>query len=94
MKKNYSYEILLTTQFANEEAWLNLILGISKLNGFLKRWKIYTKIELNEVRYFIVSSVNLPPVINSQGDFLIKPAEERFNKVKAKQSLPYYLSTK
>ena len=60
MKKNYSYEILLTTQFANEEAWLNLILGISKLNGFLKRWKIYTKIELNEVRYFIVSSVNLP----------------------------------
>lgn len=94
MKNRYNYEILLTTQFANEEAWLNLILGISKLNGFLKKWKICVKIELNEVRYFVVSSVNLPPVINSQGDFLIKPTEENFYKIKSKRSLPYYLSTK
>lgn len=36
MKNNFMYEILLTTQYATEEAWLNLILGVSKLNGFLK----------------------------------------------------------
>lgn len=94
MKNKYSYEILLTTQFATEESWLNLILGISKLNGFLKKWKIYVKIELNEVRYFVVSPVNLPPVINNQGDFLIKPIEDKFNRIRAKSSLPYYLSTK
>lgn len=88
MKNKYNYEILLTTQFANEEAWLNLILGISKLNGFLRKWKIYTKIELNEVRYFAQSSVKLPPVINSQGDFLIKPTEEQLYKVKVSYPSP------
>lgn len=92
--KKFKYEILLTTQYATEEAWLNLICGISKLNGFLKKWKIFVKIELNEVRYFVVSAVNLPPVINSQGDFLIKPTEEEFEKISFKRSMAYYLSTK
>ena len=77
MKTKFIYEILLTTQYVTEEAWLNLILGVAKLNGFLKKWKIYIKIERNEVRYFLLSSVNLPPVINSLGDFLIKPSEEK-----------------
>ncbi|MFG6319414.1 MAG: hypothetical protein K1W33_06150, partial [Clostridia bacterium] len=94
MKTKFIYEILLTTQYVTEEAWLNLILGVAKLNGFLKKWKIYIKIERNEVRYFLLSSVNLPPVINSLGDFLIKPSEEKNIEKKSKRSFPYYLSTK
>ena len=40
MKNKFIYEILLTTQYATEEAWLNLILEIGKLNGFLKKTSI------------------------------------------------------
>ena len=76
MKNKFIYEILLTTQYATEEAWLNLILEIGKLNGFLKKWKIYVEIELNEVKYYVQSSVILPPVINAQSDFLIKPTNK------------------
>lgn len=93
MKNKFIYEILLTTQYATEEAWLNLILEIGKLNGFLKTWKIYVEIELNEVKYYVQSSVILPPVINAQSDFLIKPTKKSM-KINFRRSFPYYLSTK
>lgn len=93
MKNKFIYEILLTTQYATEEAWLNLILEIGKLNGFLKKWKIYVEIELNEVKYYVQSSVILPPVINAQSDFLIKPTNKSM-KINFRKSFPYYLSTK
>ena len=58
-------EIFLTSKYVTEESWLNLIFEISKLNGRFRKWDIFIKIELNTVRYFIKTSRELPPVINT-----------------------------
>lgn len=93
MNKKYYYEILLTTNYVSEDSWLNFIFSVSKINGWLRRWKIYVEIQLNEVKYFVKSSRKLPPAIGTLGDFLLKPIEPK-EKIKSHFSFPYYLSTK
>lgn len=84
MKKKFFAEILLTDTYVSEEAWLDFIFAINKLNGLFKKWNLYISIELNKVHYYIETSKELPPIINALGDFLIKP----INKI----STPKYLS--
>ena len=93
MKKNYFYELLLTETHVDENAWLEFIFSISKINGWLKRFKIYISINTNEVKYYIKTSLKMPPAIGDLGYFLLKPCDN-LNLPKATFRLPYYLSTK
>ena len=70
--KKYISEIFLTSKFVTEEAWLNLIFEISKLNGRFRKWDLFINTEMNTVRYFVRTSHELPPVISHLGDFLLK----------------------
>ena len=72
----YTAEIFLTSEHVTEESWLNLLNGISNLNGLFHKWSLWTRIENNEVRYFVQTRRQLPTVVSSLGDFLLKQLEE------------------
>lgn len=93
MRKQYTYEILLTETYVDEKSWLAFIFSVSKINGWLKRFKIYISINTNEVKYYIKTRVKLPPAIGDLGYFLLKPCEN-LKIPKAKFKFFYYLSTK
>ena len=76
MKKKIVSEVFLTSNEVKPEAWLELLNHISHLNGILRRWNLWIQIENNEVRYFVQTRKELPTVIGSLGDFLIKKVEE------------------
>ena len=65
----YIAEIFLTSEHVTEESWLNLLNGISNLNGLFHKWSLWTRIENNEVRYFVQTRRQLPTVVSSLGDF-------------------------
>lgn len=90
--KNF-YEVLLTSNHVTDESWLNLLLSISKINGLFRKWKIYVKIELNDVKYYVQTSKKLPPAIGTLGDFLLKPSDIKLNK-KSKFAGIYFLTSK
>ena len=71
----YTTEIFLTSEHVTEESWLNLLNGISNLNGLFHRWNLWIRIENNEVRYFVQTRRQLPTVVSSLGDFLLKQIE-------------------
>lgn len=91
MRKKIVSELFLTSKFVTEEAWLNLIFEISKLNGRFRKWDIFIKIEQNTVRYFVRTSRKLPSVISHLSDFLLKKVDEK-EKIYAKFQLFYYQS--
>ena len=93
MKKYYTYEILLTETHVDETNWLDFIFSISKINGWLRKFKIYILIDTNEVKYFLKTTLRMPPAIGDLGYFLLKPSED-IKIPKAKSRLAYYLSTK
>lgn len=66
------YEIMITTDFADENEWLKLFLEISKLNGLFRKWRLYLKIDRGVIRYYIVTKRSMPTVLNSTGCFLLK----------------------
>lgn len=72
----YTTEIFLTSENVTEESWLSLLNGISNLNGLFHKWNLWTRIENNEVRYFVQTRRQLPTVVSSLGDFLLKQVEE------------------
>lgn len=72
----YTTEIFLTSEHVTEESWLNLLNGISNLNGLFHKWNLWIRIENNEVRYFVQTRRQLPTVVSSLGDFLLKQIEE------------------
>lgn len=73
MSKKFLAEILLTNNNILESSWLDFIFSINKLNGIFKKWNLYIVVNLNEVHFYIESKRQLPPIINSSGDFLLKP---------------------
>lgn len=75
MKNQFISEIFLTEKFVTEEAWLEFIFEISRLNVLFRKWDIFVFIELNTVRYFIRTSRKNPPVISNLNDFLLKITE-------------------
>ena len=75
MKKAKLTEIFLTSENVTEENWLSLLNGISTLNGLFRKWNLWVQIENNEVRYFAQTKRELPTVISSLGDFLLKQIE-------------------
>lgn len=79
MKRNI-FEIFLTSPFVESEAWLNLILKVSKINGKFKKWNLWIHIENNHIRYFIETNRALPPILGELGEFLIKKSDMVFNK--------------
>lgn len=91
MRKKIVSEIFLTSKFVTEEAWLNLIFEISKLNGRFRKWDIFIKIEQNTVRYFVRTSRKLPSVISHLSDFLLKKVDEK-EKIHAKFQLFYFIT--
>ena len=93
MKKNYTYEILLTDTHVDENSWLSFIFSISKINGWLRTFRIYISINKNEVKYYLNTRLKMPHAIGDLGNFLLKPCEN-INISKAKSSFFYYLSTK
>lgn len=90
MKKRL-YEVFLTQKYVNEEDWMNFILVVSKLNGILKKWTIWVKIESNYVRYFIETEREFPPIMNSIGEFLLKKVENDI-KIQYKILFPYFIT--
>lgn len=97
MKEKILSEIILTSEYIEPQAWLSLLNSISKLNGFLKPWTMYAKIELNEVHFFCQTSRILPPIINSLGDFMIKKldmTEKDLMDFSTKKRIPFLLTNK
>lgn len=90
MKKNV-FEIYLTSQFVESKEWLKLIYKISKINGILKPWKLWVKIENNYIRYFIETKRMLPPIIGDLGSFLLKNIDYDL-KEKSVFGIPYLLT--
>lgn len=78
-KMKYLTEIFLTQQFIEEQTWSKFLYSVSKLNGLLKKWKIYIYIENNTIRYFIKSSKKLPSIIQDFSEFILKKVEEEEN---------------
>ena len=77
MRNKFIAEIFLTEKFVSEDAWLNFIFEISRLNGKFRKWNIFVLIELNTVRYFIQTSKKIPPVISNLNEFLLKIIEPK-----------------
>ena len=75
-KMKYLTEIFLTQQFIEEQTWSKFLYSVSKLNGLLKKWKIYIYIENNTIRYFIKSSKKLPSIIQDFSEFILKKVDE------------------
>lgn len=75
MKNQFISEIFLTEKFVTEEAWLEFIFEVSRLNGIFRKWDIFVFIELNTVRYFIRTSRKIPPVISNLNNFLLRITE-------------------
>ncbi len=98
MKDKMIFEIFLTSKQVSPESWLNLLNSVTVLNGWLKKVEIYVTIELNEVRYFVVTSHKLPTTIGNLNDFLVKKLDEDElpeiftvkNKNRKRTSLHYY----
>ncbi len=91
--KKYISEIFFTTEFVNENEWLKFILEISRLNGFLRSWKIYIKIEQNIIKYYIITRRKMPTILNCSGDFLLKNIQH-FEKVKSNLFFLYLVTNK
>lgn len=89
MKKNL-FEIYLTSDYVIKEEWLKLFYKVSKVNGILKKWKLWINIENNYVRYFIETKRMLPPTLGDAGGFLIKKSDVNL-KEKSKLKMPYIL---
>jgi hypothetical protein len=66
------YEIFLTSNYVSVEAWQKFLFSIARYIGIFKKFKIIVKIELNEVRYFIETSSDLPTTIGDLTEFLFK----------------------
>ncbi len=78
-KSSFISEIFLASNYVSKENWHKLILLISKYMGYFKKWELIVSIELNEVRYFIISTKELPPTIGDMSDFLFKKVEVNLN---------------
>ena len=78
-KMKYLTEVFLTQENVEENVWSKFLYAVSKLNGILKKWKMYVYIENNTVRYFIQSSRKLPSIIQDFSEFILKKVEEEEN---------------
>ncbi|HAN10249.1 MAG TPA: hypothetical protein DCP90_06530 [Clostridiales bacterium] len=89
MKKGvHTFEVFLTSNCVSAEVWERLLFLISKYVGRFSKWTIYVKIDLNEVRYFVETHVDLPATCGELKDFLLAKVDN-FSKVKAKFGLLY-----
>jgi len=95
MKKTHTFEIFLTANHVTEESWLAFLSTIAKLNGYFHPFDVYAITQKNEVRFFLVTSSIIPPILNSLGDFLIQEIEvEDVQKPLILPALfPFYLIT-
>ena len=93
----YLTEIFLTQQFVEEQTWSRFLYSVSKLNGLLKKWKIYIYIENNTIRYFIKSSKKLPSIIQDFSEFILKKVDEEEENLFEEKSITnrwYIVTTK
>ena len=93
LKKSYTYEILLTEMNVQANTWLEFILATAKINGWLKKFKIYISIDTNEVKYYLKTTNKMPPALGNLGVFLLKPCHS-IQIPKSTSRFFYYLSTK
>ena len=96
-KMKYLTEIFLTQQFVEEQTWSRFLYSVSKLNGLLKKWKIYIYIENNTIRYFIKSSKKLPSIIQDFSEFILKKVDEEEENLFEEKSITnrwYIVTTK
>ena len=96
-KMKYLTEIFLTQQFVEEQTWSKFLYSVSKLNGLLKKWKIYIYIENNTIRYFIKSSKKLPSIIQDFSEFILKKVDEEEENIFDEKSITnrwYIVTTK
>lgn len=75
MKKTHTFEIFLTSNHVTEESWLAFLNTVAKLNGYFHSFDVYATTTKNEVRFFLVTTCIIPPILNSLGDFLIQEIE-------------------
>jgi len=78
-RSSFVSEIFLASDFVSKDSWNKLILLLSKYMGYFKKWELIVNIEMNEVRYFIVSNKELPPTIGEMSEFLFKKEEVDLN---------------
>lgn len=75
------YELFLTNKNIFKDDWQKFIEIISKYNGYFKKWCINIVNNNNEIRYYLKTSVSLPPTINDLNNFVMKETDFSFNRV-------------
>ena len=93
MKHTHIFEIFLTTNHVSEESWLAFLNTVSKLNGYFHPFDVYATIVKNEVRFFLVTSSIIPPILNSLGDFLLQEIEPEKEPFVLPALFPFYMVT-
>lgn len=68
---NY-YEMFLTKDVLELSELDELFCKISRLNGFLRSWKLYINIESNMIRFFISSRRTIPSILSESSKFVIR----------------------
>ena len=91
----YLAEVFLTKEYVEENVWSRFLYTVSKLNGFLKKWKMYIYIEDNTVRYLIETNKKLPSIISDFSEFILKIVEdEEFEQKRIFPGRPYFILNK
>lgn len=85
------FEVYLTSENVEKEDWLKLFIRIGKINGRLRKWRLWISIENNYIRYFIEMKRSLPPVLGELGSFLFKKSDMKL-KEKAIPMIPFFLT--
>lgn len=75
MKKIHCDEIFLSRKNIEVEDWKKLLTLLQKFIGNFKRFKIVITINMNEVRYYALTPVELPTMLYDLNVFTFKPSE-------------------
>jgi hypothetical protein len=89
-KDKYISEIFLASDHISKEDWHKLILLISKYVGYLKKWELVINIDMNEVRYYVISTKELASTIGGMSDFVFKKGNVNLD-FKCKYCPPFFV---
>ncbi|MCH5167731.1 MAG: ATP-binding protein [Erysipelotrichales bacterium] len=75
MKKVKYTEIFLSRKNIETKDWQNLLTLLQKYIGNFKHWKIIITINMNEIRYYAITPVELPTMLYDLNAFTFKTSE-------------------
>lgn len=75
-KRKNVFEIYLNSKTVTQESWLRFIQIVSRYIGYFRSFKIIMIHDANQIKYYIITKYELPPIICDLEEFLIKKIED------------------